>query len=78
MTALGGNMRGFKSHADVEVTFYANGLSIAGFPFHDYQTRQAKNILGDILDGDGDTAGTSERDRRWSSPDAGAVLLAHD
>jgi hypothetical protein len=51
VTALGGNMRGFKSHADVEVTFYANGLSIAGFPFHDYQTRQAKNILGDILDG---------------------------
>ena len=36
VTALGGNMRGFKSHADVEVTFYANGLSIAGFPFHDY------------------------------------------
>lgn len=29
-------MKGFKSHSDVDVTFYANGLTIAGFPFYDY------------------------------------------
>ena len=51
ITTIEGNMRGFKSHNDVNITFYSNGLQMDSFPFYSYNSRQGKNILGDILDG---------------------------
>lgn len=39
ITTIQGNMKGFKSHSDVEIIFHLNGLIISGFPFYDYQTR---------------------------------------
>lgn len=44
-------MKGFKTHSDVEIFFYQNGLMINGFTFYPYYSKQAQSVLSDILDG---------------------------
>ena len=46
-----GNMKGLKSHSDVNIYLYQNGVRIEGYPFYEYESKQAQRVLGDILEG---------------------------
>lgn len=51
IATIEGNMRGFKSHSDVGIFLYQNGVRIEGYPFHEYSSKESQRVLGDILEG---------------------------